>query len=259
MKKLKYLDIKYIIKHKYFISVVIVSIILILGILFIISKYINQEPYSDIINSVKSAKIVDLVENQYEEGLNIDIKEDDLTELKKLLINNKPTIKSNISSNIYKIVLYDKNNKVIETLIINYNKDIISSRGTFEDNTIKEYCINIEKTYKLSYDKLLSRKPGKNYFKDLYQCKFGTIINNETGKSINLSDENINAIKFSSNIKILKQNDFDIKYRITLIDENDNISYTFDVSSDNKVYCNKWELDGNIVETINLLIDQLKI
>lgn len=256
---MKYLNKKYIIAHKYIISIFIISIILLVGILFIISKYTHQESYSDIINKAESAKIIDLIENQYEEELNIDIKEKDVAKIKNILINNKPIIKSNISSNVYKIALYDKNNNVIETLIINYNKDIISSRGTFENKAIKELCLKMEKKYKISYDKLLQRKPGKNYFKNLAQCNFGTIINNETGESIQLSDENISAIKFGSNIEILKRHNFDIKYRITLVDENENISYTFDVSSDNKVYCNKWELDGNIIVIINNLITELKI
>ena len=256
---MKYLDKQYIINHKYIISVFIISIILLVSILCIISKYINQESYADIINKVESAKIVDLVENQYEDELNIDIKEKDLEKLKKVLINSKPVIKSNIASNVYKIELYDKNNKLVETLIINYNKNIISSRGTFEDKSIEEYCEKVEKKYKISYDKLLKRKPGKHYFKDLVQCKFGTILNNDTGKSKSLSDENINAIKFDSDIKILKRHDFNLKYRITLIDESENITYVFDVSSDNKVYCNKWELDGNIVIIINNLIEELKI
>ena len=106
---------------------------------------------------------------------------------------------------------------------------------------------------------MLARKPGKDYFKDLLKCTSGSIINNKTNKSKYLTDTNINALKFASDIKILKRQDFDLKYRITLFDDTENISYTFDISSDNKVYCNKWELDGNVVIIINDLIKDLKI
>ena len=255
MEKLKNL----IITHKYISILILLCIIMISILITLFFKYTHTESYSDIINKVTSAKITDMYENKYEEELSIDIKEKDLKQLKKLLINNKPTIKSNISSNICKIVLYDKDNDIIETLIINYNKDIISSRGTFENSALDDYCTKLEKKYKLDYDKILSRKPGKNYFKDLSKCTSGSIINNKNNKSKDLSAEHIISLREISNIKILKRKDFDIKYRITLYNDTENISYIFDVSSDNKIYCNKWELDGNIVSIINDLIKKLKI
>ena len=248
-----------IIKHKYISSLILLGIIMLSILICLFFKYTHTESYSDIINDTTSAKIIDVYENKYEEELNIDIKEKDLNKLKKLLIANKPIVKSNISSNIYKIVLYDKDNEIVETLIVNYNKDLISSRGTFENSSLDDFCSKLEKKYKIDYDKLVARKPGKDYFKDLLDCTSGSIINNKTNKSKYLTSENINALKFASDIKILKRKNFDIKYRITLFDDSENISYVFDVSSDNKVYCNKWELDGNIVVIINSLIQNIKI
>ena len=248
-----------IIKHKYISSLILLGIIM-LSILFIIFfKYTHTVSYVDIINNVTSAKIEDVYKNKYEEELSIELKEKDIKKLKKILISNKPIVKSNISSNIYKIVLYNKDNEIVETLIVNYSKDIISSRGTFENSSLDDFGSKLEKKYKIDYDKLLARKPGKDYFKDLLKCTSGSIINNKTNKSKYLTDTNINALKFASDIKILKRQDFDLKYRITLFDDTENISYTFDISSDNKVYCNKWELDGNVVIIINDLIKDLKI
>ena len=222
-----------IIKHKYISSLILLGIIM-LSILFIIFfKYTHTVSYVDIINNVTSAKIEDVYKNKYEEELSIELK--------------------------YKIVLYNKDNEIVETLIVNYSKDIISSRGTFENSSLDDFCSKLEKKYKIDYDKLLARKPGKDYFKDLLKCTSGSIINNKTNKSKYLTDTNINALKFASDIKILKRQDFDLKYRITLFDDTENISYTFDISSDNKVYCNKWELDGNVVIIINDLIKDLKI
>ena len=248
-----------IIKHKYISSLILLGIIMLSILICLFFKYTHTESYSEILKTATSAKIIDVYENKYEEELNIDIKEKDLNKLKKLLIANKPIIKSNISSNIYKIVLYNKDNEIVETLIVNYSKDLISSRGTFENSSLDDFCSKLEKKYKIDYDKLLARKPGKDYFKDLLKCTSGSIINNKTNKSKYLTSENINALKFASDIKILKRKNFDLKYRITLFDDTENISYVFDISSDNKVYCNKWELDGNIVIIINKLIEDLKI
>ena len=151
-----------IIKHKYISSLILLGIIMLSILIFLFFKYTHTESYSDILKTVTSAKIIDVYENKYEEELNIDIKEKDLNKLKKLLIANKPIIKSNISSNIYKIVLYNKDNEIVETLIVNYSKDMISSRGTFENSSLDDFCSKLEKKYKIDYDKLLARKPGKD-------------------------------------------------------------------------------------------------
>lgn len=143
-------------------------------------------------------KIIDIVENMYEQSIAVNLSEKESAEI----IDSLGTLTEKTSGYsrglLYSISLYNADNEQVNRFFVDTGDTIGDINGNYyqRNEKISAVLSKVEKEFNLTPDALWNRKPGKNYFGALQMTDHGTlreITDNNfiEGISVDFSDSDI--------------------------------------------------------------------
>jgi hypothetical protein len=200
---------------------------------------------SDIYADVESIKVLDVTDGMYEDEMSYDLTPDQV----KVFIDsiNKSDVKDKPPGckGYYRLELYGKDGVLIDTLMVDYSRNVINSQGrVFSSAELESNLKSMEEANGITLNDVWSRTPGGNYFTLMSDGSFGEIIeitetSFDVGLDLKLSKDDINGLMEAlNNTEISKKpiDKDDFKYKIEVLSEEGASIYIFVVDEDMRIY-----------------------
>ena len=217
-------------------------------------------------NCVKEIRLIDAIENEYNNNLNIILDSDDTYQLVHIASDIKNNKNINMKKTWYAIEFVNSDKEIIDIWLVDIYRTIKVSNGykIRRSGDIDIILSKIEEKYGIT-KKLLERKPGTNYFYDsdsinngVFQKKVSTNFDNDYKCKLSLNTVNF----FKDNKSLIQIEDqkkeYDIEYVIILYNNDGNSIYSFHIDKENKIYTSSgYMLKGDFINKwTNMVLEE---
>lgn len=231
---------------------------------------VDRDKYlEELISRTKAIEGADAFEGRYEEPMSFALTEKETEELLEALAETTVVDPTGGSTAYYKLIFRNEDGEVLDEWMVDAAGRFSTYCGRITDNkddpdavdpdsVLESWRTRMEAAHELSYEKVLSRKPGARYFDDLAQAKsadLSEITENNfiEGIEYDLSEDEMELIRgLAGKIQVKDgsrhtESD-DLYYRISIYDEGEAELHTIDVEKDGTVSCNGWLIEGKELE-----------